>query len=193
MNLKKIIAGLALVFSCGVVFAEKPFTVAVFEDVTMPRSVNQQDNRMASLLLEYYKSEIATLSRLALAPSTEVEKAIASLRHRPGQPLTADEVKTVLKDTGAQYLALLSVQRDGEQTGVRVILYDSNGVAQKPIETPHGSILESDHTALLLAIGTAHAIRGQRSVDRLNMEREQQMREEMKHDLENPTSRFTRR
>ncbi len=193
MNLKKIVVGFALVFACGSsAFAEKPFTVSIWEDITMPRSVNQQDNRMSSLLLEYYKSEIATHSKLKLAPNADVEKAISALRHRAGQPLTPDEVKTVLKETNAQYLGLLAVLRDGENTSVRVTLYDQSGEQQKPIEVPHNSIRESDHTAILLAVSTARAIRGQSPVDRLNMQREKQMLEEMKHDLEYPAKRYTK-
>ena len=193
MNLTKLVAGFARVFACGSsAFAEKPFTVAIWEDITMPRSVNQQDNRMSSLLLEYYKSEIATHSKLALAPTSEVEKAVSALRHRAGQPLTPDEAKAILKEADAQYLALLAVLRDGENTSVRVTLYDQNGEQQKPIEVSHNSIRESDHTAILLAVSTARAIRGQSPVDRLNMQREKQMLEEMKHDLENPTTRYTK-
>ena len=116
-------------------FAGKPHTVFVFDDLTRPVYTDQQDNRTASLLIEYLKSELATHSQIALCDSSVVDDTMKEFRskHKYGTALTKDEIQDVLKRVKGDYMALLSVVREGEGKNVRVVLYDKDGKQYDPL------------------------------------------------------------
>jgi len=165
-------------------FAEKPYSVLVFDDLSRPVSSDQQDNRTASLLIEYLKSELATHSRITLCDATAVEKAMKEFRikHQLGTKFTADEVKEVLAAAKGDYLALLSIIPEGDKKNVRVTVYDKEGKEYDPLSVPITSIRESDLPAVVLATGVARLIRGESPVDRLSLEREKQLMDETAED-----------
>ena len=165
-------------------FAGKPYSVLVFDDLTRPVSGDQQDNRTASLLIEYLKSELATHSQITLCDAQAVEKTMKEFRikHKLGTSLTEDEIKEVLAYAKGDYLAFLAIIRDGDEKNVRVTVYDKNGKQYDPLSVPITSIRESDLPAVILAIGVARLIRGENPVDRLSLEREKQLMEENAED-----------
>ena len=165
-------------------FAGKPHTVFVFDDLTRPVYTDQQDNRTASLLIEYLKSELATHSQIALCDSTAVADTMKEFRtkHKYGTALTKEEIQDVLKQAKGDYMALLSVVREGDGKNVRVVVYDKDGKQYDPLSVPITSIRESDLPAVVLAIGIARLIRGESPVDRLSLEREKQLMDESAED-----------
>ena len=166
-------------------FAEKPYSVLVFDDLSRPVSSDQQDNRTASLLIEYLKSELATHSKITLCDAQAVEKAMKEFRikHKLGTNLSTDEIKEVLAAAKGDYMALLTIIPDGDKKNVRVTVYDKEGKQYDPMTVPISSIRESDLPAVVLAIGIARLIRGESPVDRLSLEREKQLLEESAEDL----------
>jgi len=165
-------------------FAGKPYSVFVFDDLTRPVYTDQQDNRTASLLIEYLKSELATHSKITLCDSEAVDAAMKEFRnkHKYGTPLTESEIKDVLAQAKGDYMALLSVIREGDNKNVRVVVYDKAGKKYDPLSVGITSIRESDLPAVMLAIGVARLIRGESPVDRLSLEREKQLMDETAED-----------
>lgn len=172
-------------------FAGKPYSVLVFDDLSRPVSSDQQDNRTASLLIEYLKSELATHSQITLCDAEAVEKAMKDFRikHKQGTSFSADDVKEVLAAAKGDYLALLSVvpQKD-DAKNVSVTVYDKEGKKFDPLSVPITSIRESDLPAVVLAIGIARLIRGESPVDRLSLEREKQLMAETAEDRARETA-----
>lgn len=165
-------------------FAGKPYSVFVFDDLSRPVSSDQQDNRTASLLIEYLKSELATHSQIALCDADAVEKTMKEFRikHKQGVSFSENEVKDVLSHVKGDYMALLSISRDGDKKNVNVTVYDKQGKKYDPLTVPISSIRESDLPAVVLAIGVARLIRGESPVDRLSLEREKQLMDETAED-----------
>lgn len=181
---KHIVLIVAAMFISLTAFAEKPYSVLVFDDLSRPVSSDQQDNRTASLLIEYLKSELATHSRITLCDAKAVEKAMKEFRikHKLGTNITQDEIKEVLAAAKGDYMALLSITPEGDAKNVRVVVYDKEGKQYDPMTVPITSIRESDLPAVVLAIGVARLIRGESPVDRLSLEREKQLMEESAED-----------
>jgi hypothetical protein len=169
-------------------FAGKPYSVLVFDDLTRPVSSDQQDNRTASLLIEYLKSELATHSQITLCNAEAVEKTMKEFRikHRAGTTLTENEVKDILSSAKGDYLALLSVVpgKNKDEKDVTVNVYDKTGKKYDPLAVPITSIRESDLPAVVLSTGIARLIRGESPVDRLSFEREKQLLAETAEDRE---------
>ena len=181
---KHIAIIVAAMFVTLTAFAEKPYSVLVFDDLSKPVSSDQQDARTASLLIEYLKSELATHSRIALCDAEAVEKAMKEFRikHKLGTSFSDKEVKDVLAAAKGDYMALLSVVREGDGKNVRVVVYDKDGKQYDPLSVGITSIRESDLPAVMLAIGVARLIRGESPVDRLSLEREKQLMDETAED-----------
>ena len=181
---KHIAVFAAAMFISLTAFAGKPYSVLVFDDLSRPASSDQQDNRTASLLIEYLKSELATHSQITLCDAEAVEKAMKEFRikHKLGTTLTEDEIKDVLSAAKGDYMALLAIIPDGDAKNVRVTVYDKNGKQYDPLTVPITSIRESDLPAVVLAIGIARLIRGESPVDRLSLEREKQLMDESAED-----------
>ena len=182
--LKHIAVIAAAMFISVSAFAGKPYTVFVYDDLTRPVYTDQQDNRTASLLVEYLKSELATHSQLALCDSVAVDTTMKEFRnkHKYGTALATDEIKDVLAQAKGDYMALLSIIRDGDNKNVRVVVYDKDGKQYDPLSVGITSIRESDLPAVMLAIGVARLIRGESPVDRLSLEREKQLMDETAED-----------
>ena len=174
----------AAMFISLTAFAGKPYSVLVFDDLTRPVSTDQQDNRTASLLIEYLKSELATHSQITLCDAEAVEKAMKEFRiqHKLGTDLTTDEIKDVLSPAKGDYMALLSIIPEKDAKNVSVTVYDKEGKKYDPLSVPITSIRESDLPAVILAIGVARLIRGESPVDRLSLEREKQLMDETAED-----------
>ena len=181
---KHIAIVLAAMFISLTAFAEKPYSVLVFDDLSRPVSSDQQDARTVSLLIEYLKSELATHSRIALCNAESVEKAMKDFRikHKLGTNISADEIKEVLTHAKGDYMALLSIIPDGDNKKVSVTVYDKEGKKYDPLSVSINSIRESDLPAVILATGIARLIRGESPVDRLSLEREKQLLEETAED-----------
>ena len=169
-------------------FAGKPYSVLVFDDLSRPVSSDQQDNRTASLLIEYLKSELATHSQITLCNADAVEKTMKEFRikHKSGTTLSENEIKEILSSAKGDYLALLSIVpgKDKDAKDVRVTVYDKTGKKYDPLSVPITSIRESDLPAVVLSTGIARLIRGESPVDRLSYEREKQLLAETAEDRE---------
>jgi hypothetical protein len=177
----------AAMFISLTAFAGKPYSVLVFDDLSRPVSSDQQDNRTASLLIEYLKSELATHSQITLCDADAVEKAMKEFRikHKLGAAFSEDEVKEVLSAAKGDYLALLSIAPGKDKDAakdVTVNVYDKQGKKYDPLTVPISSIRESELPAVVLATGIARLIRGESPVDRLSFEREKQLAAESAED-----------
>ena len=181
---KHIVIAAAAMFISLTAFAGKPYSVFVFDDLSRPVSSDQQDNRTASLLIEYLKSELATHSQIMLCDAEAVEKAMKEFRikHKQGATFTENEVKEVLSSVKGDYMVLLSIIPDGNAKNVSVTVYDNEGKKYDPLTVPIASIRESDLPAVVLAVGVARLIRGESPVDRLSLEREKQLMAESAED-----------
>ncbi|GEM_PF-7110436 len=183
-NFKQIALASVLMLAAIPVFAEKPFAIAINTDQSVPTFKNQQDSRIASLALEYYKSEIATHSRLVLCDFDKIQDAFIDMKHKAGTAYTAEEVKNLLAQVNGDYLSLITVVRNGEKMTLRVTIYDKDGKAKEPITEELEDIRESDLPAVKLAVATARAIRGDSPVDRFSYEREESLLAEAKEDMQ---------
>ena len=184
---KHIVVFAAAMFITLTAFAGKPYSVLVFDNLSRPVSRDQQDNRTASLLIEYLKSELATHSRITLCDAETVEKAMKEFRikHKQGTTFTEAEVKEVLSASKGDFLALLSIipgKEKDDSKNVSVTVYDKQGKKYDPLSVPITSIRESDLPAVILATGIARLIRGESPVDRLSLEREKQLMDETAED-----------
>ena len=185
---KQIAAIAVAMFVSLTAFAGKPYSVLVFDDLSRPVSSDQQDNRTASLLIEYLKSELATHSQITLCNAEAVEKTMKEFRikHKLGTTLSESEIKEILSSAKGDYLALLSIVpgKDKDAKDVRVTVYDKTGKKYDPLSVPITSIRESDLPAVVLSTGIARLIRGESPVDRLSYEREKQLLAETAEDRE---------
>ena len=183
----KHIAAIAVaMFVSLTAFAGKPYSVLVFDDLTRPVSRDQQDNRTASLLIEYLKSELATHSQITLCDAQAVEKTMKEFRikHKLGTNLSENEIKEILGSVKGDYLALLSILSEKDSKNVQVTVYDKTGRKYDPLTVPISSIRESELPAVILATSIARLIRGESAVDRLSFEREKQIIAESAEDRE---------
>lgn len=180
---KKMFAFAALSLLALPAFAEKPFAVAVCSDQSVPLYQNQQDARCASLVQEYYKSELATQARLVLCSSELLQDTLVELKHKNGTAYTENEIKTLTEKAKADFVAFLTVRRQENNAFIQVTLYDKNGKKlDKQLSQPISTIRESDLPAVRLALDTAKALRGDNVADVLAQERERDLREKIEAD-----------
>ena len=175
MKLLKRILFSAL-FLCTVsLWAQKPIMVTVWPAV----SGSDSDNRVASLLWEYYKSELATHAKLRLTVPEVVdeERKVVS----PSEKLTEQVVSKICKDTKADILCAVALSHTGTENRFRlqVRVFTADGKLKKEITRDFKAIRESDFISVVAAQDTALAIRGENPADVINRAREKTLLAEL--------------
>ena len=159
----------SVLFLCTVsLFAQKPIMVTVWPSV----SGSDSDNRIASLLWEYYKSELATHAKLKLTVPEVVDEERKAVS--PSQPLTEEIVSKICKDTKADVLCALALSHTGnnDQFRLQIRVFTADGKLKKEIQRDFKAIRESDFISVVAAQDTAVAIRGENPADVINRARE---------------------
>ena len=165
----------SVLFLCTVsLFAQKPIMVAVWPSV----SGSDSDNRIASLLWEYYKSELATHAKLKLVVPEVVdeERKVVS----PSQPLAEENVSKICKDTGADVLCAVALSHGSDNLfHLQIRVFTADGKLKKEIARDFKAIRESDFISVVAAQDTAIAIRGENPADVINKAREKTLLAEL--------------
>ena len=173
----KIAAVFAVLFAVCLLHAQKPLMVAVWAEP----NVNDKENRVASLIWEYYKSELATHSGLqVLAADTFAaarEKTIPMTVAKPDQKQIKDFC--TLSNSDVFCSVALQTLKDRKMQ-ITVKIYDRAGNQKKTIARTFNAIKESDFISVSAARDTAIAIRGDSAVDIVNLEREKRLLQELK-------------
>lgn len=174
--LKKILITFTFAFLTLPIFAEKPFVIAIGSDFSFPTYQNQQDSRCASLVMEYYKSEIATQTKIVLCDFDKFQVAVENMKHKAGTAYTEKEITTLLQTISADYLSLVAITRKDGKALVHITLYGKDGkVMGEPLTCPIDTIRDSDLPAIKLALATSNRIRGKHPADQLSLDRQKQM------------------
>ena len=167
MKLLKLFLFSAVFFAASSsLFAQKPIMVFVWPEVNS----NDGENRVSSLLWEYYKSELATHARLKLTETEatdETRKAFAVV----GTPDAASIVK-ICEKTKADILCAVSLRRLSDGYEITIKIFDAQGKLKQEIKRKFTALQETDFISVLAAQETAVAIRGENPVDVINKERE---------------------
>ena len=172
-QLKQIL--FSVLFLCTVsLFAQKPIVVTVWPAA----SGSDADNRIASLLWEYYKSELATHAKLKLTEPDVVDEARKKVS--PAEKLTEEVVSKICKDTGADILCGVALSHGGEnQYHLQVRVFTADGKLKKEFSREFKAIRESDLISVVAAQDTAIAIRGENPADVINRAREKTLLAEL--------------
>ena len=177
MKSVKFAAFFAVLFAVCVLHAQKPLMVAVWAEP----NVNDKENRIASLIWEYYKSELATHSGLQVL-STDVfaaarEKTIPLTVVKPD----AKQIKAFCDTSSADVFCSVALQTlKDRKMQIAVGIYDNQGNLKKTVTRTFNAIKESDFISVSVARDTAVAIRGDSPVDIVNLEREKRLLQELK-------------
>jgi len=173
----KIAAVFAVLFAVCLLHAQKPLMVAVWAEP----NVNDKENRVASLIWEYYKSELATHSGLQVlaadAFSAAREKTIPRTVVKPDQK----QIKDFCAQANADIFCSVALQTlKDRKMQITVKVYDRNGKLITTVARTFNAIKESDFISVSVARDTAVAIRGDSAVDIVNLEREKRLLQELK-------------
>lgn len=164
----------ALFLCTASLFAQKPFSVTVWPSV----SGSDSDNRISSLLWEYYKSELATHAKVRLTEQEVVdeERKVVS----PNESLTESTVSKICKDTKADFLCAVSLVHGGDNLyHLTIRVFTADGKLKKEIKRDFKAIRESDFISVVAAQDTATAIRGENPADVINKAREKSLLAEL--------------
>lgn len=167
MKLLKQILFSAL-FLCTVsLFAQKPIMVIVWPSV----SGSDSDNRVASLLWEYYKSELATHAKLKLVEPEVVDEERKAVL--PSEKLTEKVVSRICRDTKTDVLCAVALSHGNDNLfHLQVRVFTADGKLKKEFTRDFKAIRESDLVSVMAAQDTAIAIRGENPADVINRARE---------------------
>lgn len=171
----------SVLFLCTVsLFAQKPIMVTVWPAT----SGSDSDNRVASLLWEYYKSELATHAKLALTEPEVVdeERKVVS----PSEKLTEKVVSKICKDTKSDILCAVALSHVGnDKYHFQIRVFTADGKLKKELARDFKAIRESDLVSVIAAQDTAIAIRGENPADVINKAREKSLIAELERSDEN--------
>lgn len=170
----KLILGVCTAMFAFVLFAEKPISVAFWDEPT----VSEADGRVASLVWEYYKSELATHSRLKLISSTEMLKVKEGLK-TPPTIINATSAKMLCKAANADVVCAGSIIRSDDKYTITVNIFDKDGNSVGSVKEDFKATHEADLVTFRLARATAIKIRGENPVDYINAERELRLESEI--------------
>lgn len=175
MITKKLLVFLAAAFAVCSVYAQKPLSVLVWG------APNAQDsaNRVSSLVLEYFKSELATHSGLKLVGADEMAEALKKYPVGQAKAPAADRIRQACKLTKSNIFCAVSLKMTGQKFHVEIKLFNAQGKATKTIKKTFSSIKESDLISVQIARETAIAIRGVSPVDVIHNEREKRLQQEL--------------
>ncbi len=178
MNMKKLFVFLTAAFAICTVYAQKPTSVLVWAE-----PCRDTENRISSLLVEYYKSELATHSGLVLVSAAQMEQAMKKLKHPGAGTPDAKAIQSYCKETDSSVFCSVSLVRKGKKFEVIIKIFDAAGKHKKTINRAFETIKESDLLSVQSARDTAVAIRGVSPVDVVHNEREIRLKKELEEDL----------
>lgn len=181
MNMKRLkqLFFTALFLGTVSLFAQKPFAVTVWPAA----GGSDSDNRISSLLWEYYKSELATHAKVKLIPQEVVdeERKVVS----PGEKLTESVVARICKDTKADFLCAVGLAHgDDNLFHLTIRVFTADGKLKKEIAREFKAVRESDFISVVAAQDTAIAIRGENPADVINKARERSLLAELERSEE---------
>ena len=174
MITKKLLVFLVAAFTVCSIYAQKPMSVLVWG----APSAQDSANRVSSLVLEYFKSELATHSGLKLVGADEMAAAVKKYSVGKATPAAA-KIQQICKLTQSNIFCAVYLKMNGQKFFVEIKLFDANGKATKTIKKTFSSIKESDLVSVQIARDTAVAIRGISPVDVIHNEREKRLQQEL--------------
>ncbi|MBR2427150.1 MAG: hypothetical protein IKB16_10480 [Lentisphaeria bacterium] len=175
MITKKILLFLIATFTLCAVYAQKPLTVLVWGAPCAQDSAN----RVSSLVLEYFKSELATHSGLKLVNPDELAEALK--KYSPGKtnsPAKA-RIQQICKLTKSNVFCAVALTIMKQKFYIEIKLFDANGKLLNTVKKTFETIKESDLVSVQIARDTAVAIRGISPVDVIHNEREKRLQQEL--------------
>ena len=174
MKLLKRILFSVLLLGAVSLFAQKPAMVTVWPAV----GGSDSDNRISSLLWEYYKSELATHAKVKLTAQEVVDEERKAVL--PTEPLTESVVSKICKDTKADFLCAVALAHgDDNLFHLTIRVFTADGKLKKEILRDFKAIRESDFISVVAAQETAVAIRGENPADVINKAREKTLLAEL--------------
>ena len=174
MITKKLLVFLVAAFTVCSIYAQKPLSVLVWG----APSAQDSANRVSSLVLEYFKSELATHSGLKLVGADQMAEALKKYSVGKATPAAA-KIQQICKLTQSNIFCAVYLKMNGQKFFVEIKLFDANGKATKTIKKTFSSIKESDLVSVQIARDTAVAIRGISPVDVIHNEREKRLQQEL--------------
>lgn len=168
-------AGKTLVFvffamlSAFTLCAQKPITVAVFPGPDVRSARDGSDDRIKSLVNEYFKSELATHSRIKIAASEKIEEARKTAKFIPGQAPDPAEMKAFGEKTEAQILCIVTMPRNqADKSEINVAVFRVSDLKKMgQVSSVLENLAAIDDTCKELAQKAAFVIRGENRMDKL--------------------------
>lgn len=174
--MKKILLFCLCLLTGAALYAQKTIHVAVWSDLSAPMPENDGDARTGHLLLEYFKSELATHSGIKIVQTKALTEAIEKGAFKRGVPFQTSKLAALCKNSGASFFCAVQVSRvKTKETGGRleavITIYDAQGRKKGAVKRSFRSVKQSDMASILLARDAAVAIRGRHPVDDMNLVR----------------------
>lgn len=175
MITKKILLFFVAMFTVCAVYAQKPLTVLVWGAPCAQDSAN----RVSSLVLEYFKSELATHSGLRLVNPDQLAEALKKYSLGKTNSPAKAKIQQICKLTNSNVLCAVGLNIVKQKFEIQIKLFDKNGKALNTIKKTFSTIKESDLISVQIARETAVAIRGISPVDVIQNEREKRLQQEL--------------
>lgn len=181
--MKKFLIFFLFLFSATALFAQKTINVAVWNDLSVPALESDGDSRTGYLLLEYFKSELATHSGIKIVQSKKLTENMEKAGFKRGVPFKPAWIAALCKNTGASFFCAVRIARikakdtPGGRLEAYVAIYDSKGQHKGTVKRSFRTVKQSDMASILLARDAAVAIRGRHPVDDMNLVRIQRQAE----------------
>lgn len=166
----KSILTLLLLITTVVVFAQKSVIVGVCPATYSIDTAKDGDDRIKSLLNEYFRAELATHAGISVADSTKVETARQEISFDASKDATAEQIKKFSHLTGSTYTALVNVQRlvpEEKLKAIVTIYRNSDGKKLGTATSNFETIGDTNVICRSLAEQASKLIRGKRSEDEM--------------------------
>lgn len=182
--MKKAFLIAAVMFAAFAVQAQKPIKVAISKDISAPVSKSDKDNSINNLMVEYFKSELASHSGLKIVTTEDFADYLKSGKDiRAGQPFTAEQLKTITQKAGSDLFAVTNVARATDPKEppftATVTIYNADGTVKGTAKRTFDNVRQVELTSVILARDAAIAIRGKSAIDDINLEREKRLLKEL--------------
>ncbi len=145
----------------------------VWDDPAAGLNRNSDDRKISSLIVEYFKSELATHSGLKITLPSTAADAVQKAKFVRGKALSAEQVKALCKNSDSGIFCAVSLKTAKSDTvkkagknGKKIsdksavaVIYDANGKVLGKAHVPYSDVKKVDSVCEKLAAKAAEIIR----------------------------------
>lgn len=161
MNLIKTSLMFCTVVLAGLTLQQKSVNCLVWEDPSAVLSASKDDDRkISSLIVEYFKSELATHSGIKVTLPATAADAVQNAKLVRGKGITPAQVKIICKDSKSNIFCAVSLKnrkvnsiRSNVQPGKSAVavIFDGDGKVVGRVAVPYNDVKKADAVCEKLA------------------------------------------